>query len=86
MRVKAIRPGFYGGALRQPGDTFAAAGKASWYEPVEDGLPAVPKKAAKTDAKADVKTDVKTDAKGDAKADVKTDAKVDAGIDPGSLV
>lgn len=34
-KVIATSRGYYGGIVREPGDTFNAEGKASWFEPAD---------------------------------------------------
>lgn len=50
QEVVAIERGFYGGQLREPGDTFMAAGKATWFEPANGKKAASAKKAKEAKA------------------------------------
>lgn len=44
MKVRAIKPGYYGDDLKQPGDVFEVkdGAKAKWFVPVVGGEPDEP--------------------------------------------
>ena len=55
MKVKATKRGYYGSAIRDPGDQFEIASKeelGSWMEPVKVAQPKAEPPAAKPKSKA----------------------------------
>lgn len=67
-KVIAQEKGYYGSAIRLPGDVFEAEGKASWFKPVKGSAKKDAEDAHKADAaeaKAEAKENETVDPEGD---------------------